>query len=1506
MDANMETTAMVNITPGLAGSPCTVNDVSQTVPQCNTTTNTCPEYALSGSPLSGGNCDGETVSLALTETTAGNLSATITWQVNRNGGGFEDVGTGMSLDNYVLTTTDACNGDQLTFQAVVTCDGNSVTVDAGSLTANPPAQGPLDQNTDLTTCTTTFTPACPGDIIPSYTANVGDGDVNGYVVTVTTAAGCKEDFSTNIPACTTCGTFTVVNGGSQQVCTGDQMTLEVSETSGTSVNIQWMKNGVEIPGATGTTFDASFTANDCDTPLEVYEIVASCTTGVPQTFEVASIVVFPEPKEPTMSYNDATCKASFTSACPFDIVSPGSFTNSSTSDEVEVEVTVTNGGCSTSQMMTFTVPICSENLSCPDSYALSNVASEVCSGTEVSISVSGVGTGDLLGFDVQWQIGGADVAGATGETFTTTLSAADGCDASDVIISAVATCNGTSQTVSTSVMVYPELKSPSSSTTNCVTTFVPACPNDVLSQTTYTAQDGDDATSVNVTVEAGSGPCGSIGVDMPIPAGDCPQTDCPTFEVVQSVGGDACTGDVLTTSASASGGTLGYTTQWKLNGTPIAGETMNVLSLQVSNTGDCSASTQNLSVEFSCENGDVTELPAGIVIVYPEVNAPKIETDPNTCITTISSDCPTDQVSPTTYQAQPGDDAASIVIEVANSGCNVKQFPVTIPACGTTTDCDPNDDTGICTLSGNDLQGTVFEVAFGDNVTISYMDNASVLSAGYEAAVYICDDPGCNSVAQVIPASATPYTINNDGNIAPLESEKQYYVMPVIAESGNLLNEAADCFRSGGIVANTFRIAKAGNTAPVAVNDTLYILEDQINWEWLINLLSNDSDSDGDVITLNDIELPTDEGTLTFDANGNIVFVRSGTFTMGDELVLDYTITDGEDVSNTGSLVIIVTDCIARAGKLNVNLKVVCAEADEFAVKASGFQDYPGYEIMYVLTDASGNILKTSSTGVFDIMSLNQNDYRIYVVSYDTGNAPDFSVGSLAALQAQDACFALSNSANLDILSPVEAEVLDVLCECGDKPQILGYSYAYVRITGGFPEYANFGNYEINLDPGVAAWDPDNPDGPGAYVCIGPYPNNIINPFDGCFLMDVDNDGFNCKVGSIELCPGDTCQIICEPNPGTMPPDKFICNNGTATVQANGMELKDMEVAGYILYDENGNELAYTPLAFANQPVTYSTAANGLMTNTKYSVRAIVGPPSDNDPTRPDETDPMCTALSDAVDIVFLDAVVVTEEDYYCDESQGEYGVFINISGGLPAYDGSAYMISGSLNDEVEAGNILLGPFPYGFVYNLQAEDNAGCKGSVSGEPDCKIVTPIELLDFNGEIQQNGNFITWTTASEIDNELFTLYRSTDGGTNFEPVYTTPGAGNSSSTLHYNHLDPYTQEGVVYYQLEQKDFNGETSRSQVIALHRGQLNFDLVNIVPVPVIDIMDVNFTTAIEGLVDVMVYDVAGKLVLTRKAEVNRGVNKVTLDISHYAAGVYFLSLNNGEEVVNTKFVKE
>jgi hypothetical protein len=113
-----------------------------------------------------------------------------------------------------------------------------------------------------------------------------------------------------------------------------------------------------------------------------------------------------------------------------------------------------------------------------------------------------------------------------------------------------------------------------------------------------------------------------------------------------------------------------------------------------------------------------------------------------------------------------------------------------------------------------------------------------------------------------------------------------------------------------------------------------------------------------------------------------------------------------------------------------------------------------------------------------------------------------------------------------------------------------------------------------------------------------------------------------------------------------------------------------------------------------------------------------------------------------------------------------------------------------------------------------------GVRGSL--RPNIKIALvdpsslPIELLYFKGIPGERENHLTWSTASENNNDYFNIEKSSDDEI-WEIIDKQKGAGNSSTQLYYSFSDNNVEKIINYYRLKQTDYDGNFKYSDIISI-----------------------------------------------------------------------------------------
>jgi hypothetical protein len=170
----------------------------------------------------------------------------------------------------------------------------------------------------------------------------------------------------------------------------------------------------------------------------------------------------------------------------------------------------------------------------------------------------------------------------------------------------------------------------------------------------------------------------------------------------------------------------------------------------------------------------------------------------------------------------------------------------------------------------------------------------------------------------------------------------------------------------------------------------------------------------------------------------------------------------------------------------------------------------------------------------------------------------------------------------------------------------------------------------------------------------------------------------------------------------------------------------------------------------------------------------------------------------------------------------------------------------------------------------------------------------------------SGNYVSldWVTATETNNDHFTIERSADG-ISFSPLLTVAGAGNSSSTLYYHALDESPLSGISYYRLQQTDFNGSSTWSNIVAVEMAtELS---VNIFPNPSSSGQEVqvNISGSGDGSVLVVVNDMLGREYYSKVFIFENGPCAFAIDKEHnLAAGVYLVTASSNDKLVSKKII--
>ncbi|OFX19166.1 MAG: hypothetical protein A2033_02070 [Bacteroidetes bacterium GWA2_31_9] len=185
---------------------------------------------------------------------------------------------------------------------------------------------------------------------------------------------------------------------------------------------------------------------------------------------------------------------------------------------------------------------------------------------------------------------------------------------------------------------------------------------------------------------------------------------------------------------------------------------------------------------------------------------------------------------------------------------------------------------------------------------------------------------------------------------------------------------------------------------------------------------------------------------------------------------------------------------------------------------------------------------------------------------------------------------------------------------------------------------------------------------------------------------------------------------------------------------------------------------------------------------------------------------------------------------------------------------------------------------------------------------------PIELLEFTATKINTHVELNWSTASEINNDYFTIEKTLNHDTVYE-VVNVNSVENSNTLSSYSatDLNPFT--GVSFYRLKQTDSNGDFSYSDWVAINFNTLQPSEINIYPNPINKTesiyIDMNGLTK-NSEVLIVVNDIYGHELYSKVYITDMTSSSIfAIDVNkNIPSGIYFIIATSQNKIYNKKVV--
>jgi hypothetical protein len=183
---------------------------------------------------------------------------------------------------------------------------------------------------------------------------------------------------------------------------------------------------------------------------------------------------------------------------------------------------------------------------------------------------------------------------------------------------------------------------------------------------------------------------------------------------------------------------------------------------------------------------------------------------------------------------------------------------------------------------------------------------------------------------------------------------------------------------------------------------------------------------------------------------------------------------------------------------------------------------------------------------------------------------------------------------------------------------------------------------------------------------------------------------------------------------------------------------------------------------------------------------------------------------------------------------------------------------------------------------------------------------PVELTYFYSTVNKNNVTLQWCTEREINNKGFEIMRST-GKEDWRVLGFINGCGTTNEPMKYTFTDSKMGAGEYYYRLKQIDYNGnfeffDLKNSVIVGVPN---KLELSQNYPNPSNPKCRINFSIPADGMVQITIYDVAGREITVLVNEFKKAdYYIIDFDGTNFASGVYFYRLASGEFTDTKKLI--
>lgn len=179
---------------------------------------------------------------------------------------------------------------------------------------------------------------------------------------------------------------------------------------------------------------------------------------------------------------------------------------------------------------------------------------------------------------------------------------------------------------------------------------------------------------------------------------------------------------------------------------------------------------------------------------------------------------------------------------------------------------------------------------------------------------------------------------------------------------------------------------------------------------------------------------------------------------------------------------------------------------------------------------------------------------------------------------------------------------------------------------------------------------------------------------------------------------------------------------------------------------------------------------------------------------------------------------------------------------------------------------------------------------------------PVTLLSFKAECNDKDVELSWSTASEVNSDLFIIERSTDY-TAWTMAGSIPASGFSNETKNYYFTDMNAASVASYYRLTETDYDGTS-----ITFDPVQVDCQWVagetELTVIPGDNEVNIQFSGFEGDYYSAKIVDMNGRILSECKGNMVSGMNQATMTTLSAAEGIYMVVVEDGIRRISKKII--